>query len=271
MDSEIRARVEEKIRLLSRQLEMVLKTSGNSEQKKRVSQQLANLKKDRIRLDEGSFGEDDVRRYLGDVSLDKGEDDDEEEDDAGVSRFSLLSAVEIQPASSECTEQEVNEIASFLRHFEREYLSVLGNYQLKLDFNHAQKRDTFFNLYGAIQHSLKSYLDIVHDIAGGRVASGDHADSLRQMKRKLFMDLIMKTSDFVRGLHDFLSLLMSDYQNGGNLVLNPEQVLAFDALHGHRELDGMQIAEGIERIRLFLEEFSEYLNVPGLKKMQTRP
>ncbi|HOG63989.1 MAG TPA: hypothetical protein PLD82_00960 [Spirochaetota bacterium] len=271
MDSGTKSLVEEKISLLSRQLEMVLRTSGNPDQKKRVSQQLAALKKDRLRLDEGSFGEDDIRRYLGDVSAQQVESDEEEGSEETVGRFPLLSAVMIQPASPECNEQEVNEIASFLRHFEREYLSVLGNYQLKLDFNHAQKRDTFFNLYGAIQHSLKSYLDVVHDISSGRVASGEHADSLRQMKRKLFMDLIMKTSDFTHGLHDFLSLLISDYQNGGNLVLNPEQVLVFDPLHGHRELDGMQIAEGIERIRLFLDEFSEYLNVPGLKKMQNRP
>ena len=271
MDSEIRTRVEEKIRLLTRQLEMVAKTSRNSEQKKRVLNQLAVLKKDAIRVQEGSFGDQDVRRYLGEASPSNQNDQDAGQvQNEALPRFSLLSEIPIQPASPECSEQEVNEIASYLKHFEHEYLSVLGNYQLKLDFNHAQKRDTYFNAYGTIQHSLKSYLDVVHDVASGRVASGEHADSLRLMKRKMFMDLIMKTSDFVRGLFDFLTILTTDYQNGGNLMLNPEQVLDFDALQGKRELDGMLVAEGIERIRLFLDEFSEYLNVPGLKKMQTR-
>lgn len=267
MDNELKASIYEKIEALSRRLETVLKTSVNPEQKKRVSQQLANLKKDSIRLSEGNFDQEDVRRYLGEAGVSRSEASDEGRTISAGERFELLSTIEIQPASPECDEREANEVVSFLRHFEREYLSVLGNYQLKLDFNHTQKRDMFFNLYGAIQQALKSYLDIVHDIALGSVASREHADSLRQMKRKLFMDLLMKTGEFVRGLYDFLSLLMSDYRNGGNLILDPEKILEFDALHGQRELDGMQIVEGIERMRLFLAEFSEYLNIPGLKKL----
>ena len=271
MDSEQATRVRDKIQLMLRQMDTVLRTTRDPGQKKRVSLEISRLRKDLVRLEEKTFTDEDARLYIKlEAPAGGNADDGDDEGQLTPDRYPVLSSIEITPAGPECAEPEINAIASFLRYFEAEHLSILGNYQLKLDFNNAQRRDTYFNLYSGTQQVLKSYLDVIHDIAAGRIASGDHADSLRQMRRKLHMDYVIKTADFVHGLLEFITLLLDDCKNGGNLILNPDQVMEFDKIHGTRELDGLTVATGLERIRLFLSEFGEYLNIPGLKKMQSR-
>jgi len=64
-------------------------------------------------------------------------------------------------------------------------------------------------------------------------------------------------------MYNFLGNLLSDCQAGGNLILNPDDTIQFDEIHGERELNGFTILQGVERINLFLGEFAEYLNIPG--------
>lgn len=268
MDRSLRDLVEAKIRELSRQMEMVLKTSRDAAQQKRVSVEIAKLRKDFKRLEDGTFTDADANRYLGDPSLRLEPSTDGPDDRLGG--YPLLASVVTEAASPYCREPEANEIHSFLRHFESEYWGVISDFSFKLDFNSAQKRDAFYNDLNTIQIAFKKYLDVLHDLADDK-APREYAEKLGQMKAKLYRDLLLKVGDFLKRLGTFVDGLLDDYRNGGNSILNPDDELHFDAIHGARELEGVRIIDGVERLAAFLHEFIAFLNIPEIRKIVQEP
>jgi len=142
-------------------------------------------------------------------------------------------------------------------------LPALGPQQLKLDFSHTQKRDAFFHAFNSIQLALKGYIADVTDPSYDRLVQSDQTGRLRQVRRKMQMDLMMKCGEFSSSMRGFLWTLINDHRTGGNLILNPDDKIVFDPIHGERELGDMPVVESVERVCLFLTEFAEYLNVPG--------
>jgi hypothetical protein len=86
------------------------------------------------------------------------------------------------------------------------------------------------------------------------------------MRSKLYMDLIIKTGDFVRKLRDFILEILDDYRSGGNLILNPENTLKFDSIQGTRALEGRTNVDAIELLGSFLEELYGFMNIGSLKQ-----
>ena len=263
MDRDLIKKIEDKIHFLQKRLEMVLKTSRDGAQRKRVSQQLAVLKKDFIRLQNGAFPEAEINKYIDKSEMagrsDSGEEVRELED------FPLLREIELELASPLCREQEINEIHTFLKYFEDEFWAGISDYQLKLEFNAGHKREAILNELNMLRITIKNYLDILSDLDRG-AASSEYENKLRSMKTKQHMDVLMKTGDFIIGLHDFIGYLLEDYRNGGNIILNPDDSLNYDSLHGEKSMEGMNIVAVIEKLHAFLGEFREYLNIPDMKK-----
>jgi hypothetical protein len=170
----------------------------------------------------------------------------------------------VRPASKECKIQEINAINAYLQFFESEYMSPLGGHILKLDFSHSQRRDTHIHNFSSLQLALKGYLDDLVTLAKAHdVTQKESTARAQQVQRKMVMDLIVKCGEFSGGLYKFVGNLLEDHRNEGNLILNPEDAIEFDPLHGKRILNGKSVIEGLEQIRLFLGEFTAYLNVPG--------
>lgn len=265
MDSHSKSIIEEKINLLSRRLEMVLKTTSNPSQKKRVSIELAKLKKDQKRLQEGNFSDQDVRRYVSEKELTFQEPEEEAAD--RLADYTILSAIPIEPASPDCFEPEINAIHSFIAFFEHEYWGGISDFTVKLDYNYSQKREVFFNDLNVIQIAFKNYLDIISDLNSESVTR-DYEEKLKTMRTKYYMDLIMKVGEFINRLHNFVASMLEDYRNGGNVILNPDETLRFDKIHGERALEGMTVVEGLESLNQFLEEFEDYLNIPEIKRIE---
>lgn len=264
MNHLLKEKLRSKIEGMKRQLEMVYKTSANTQQRKRVSLQLGRLQKDLKLLDEDAFGNADVKRYLTDEELDRATVGDEQSDAATME---ILSNIEIEQASPNCRQEEVNAISTYLHHFDREYWGVMSNSQLKLDFNYSQKRDSFFTKMNQLQIALKNYLAVLDDLAGNIIGQ-QQEQRLKQMKSRQYMDFIVKAGDFVTSLKEFVLFLLDEYRDGGNVVLNPEHVIQFDDLYGSKRLNGMRLMDALEEMRLFLEEFEQYLNIPELKQFQ---
>ncbi|MDR2733793.1 MAG: hypothetical protein LBC99_04000 [Spirochaetota bacterium] len=265
MDRELREQAENKLRQLSRQFELVLRTTKDPNQKKRVSVQLGQLQRNLAALEIGELSDEQVRRLLrGQTQTPQQEEESSQEDRKDwTERFPLLAQISIQNASEEPGAQEINAIHSYFQHFENEYLPVLGSHQLKLDFSHSQRRDVYFNNFSSLQLAIKGYFQDLIDVSHSRIMQNDQADRMRQIRRKTYMDLIMKCGEFVSNMYNFLGNLLSDCQAGGNLILNPDDTIKFDEIHGERELNNFTMLQGVERIYLFLGEFAEYLNVPG--------
>lgn len=263
METRIKELLEEKIALLQKRLEMVAKTSRDPGQRKRVGQQLAVLKKDFIRLHNGDFPDSEVSRYLSGDVMDTAPALTAAETDLGA--YPILGSIPVEPASPFCREQEINEICSFLNFFEKEYWAAVSDYQLKLEFNTSGKRDRLFNELNLLRVAIKNYLDIISDLDKG-AANREYESRLRSMKTKQHMDILLKSGEFVSRLHDFIGYLLDDFRNGGNVILNPEDSLHYDSIHGEKAMEGMNIVDVLEKLFQFLSEFREYLNIPDIKK-----
>jgi len=240
---------------------MVLKTSRDSEQHQRVSEQLVVLKKDLLRLQNGDFPEAEIGKYLNEVELEA----KSSEVSRAAGEYALLTGIRIEPASELCHELEINEIHSFLKHFEMEYWAAISVYQLKLEFNAGHRREALLNDLNMLRITIEKYLEILSDLDRGAV-NEEYESKLRSMKTKQHMDVLMKCGDFVIGLHDFIGYLLEDYRNGGNVILNPDASLNYDALHGEKSMEGMNIVAVIEKLYAFLTDFRDYLNLPDMKK-----
>jgi hypothetical protein len=265
MDRELREQAENRLRQLARQFELVLRTTRDPNQKKRVSVQLASVQKNLAALEVGELSDEKARSFLrGQGQTAQQEEESGQEDRRDwAERFPLLAQISIQTTSDEPGAQEINAIYSYFQHFENEYLPVLGGHQLKLDFSHSQRRDVYFNSFSTLQIAIKGYFQDISDVSRNRIMQNDQADRMRQIRRKTYMDLIMKCGEFVTNMYNFLGNLLNDCQAGGNLILNPGDIIEFDEIHGERELNNFSIVNGVERIYLFLGEFVEYLNIPG--------
>jgi len=265
MDRVIRERAENKLRLLARQFEMVVKTTRDPDQKKRASSQYSAVMKKISALENGTMSEEDARKFLQEqgisnersAALEQKDDEDEGE------QFSLLATIPITVINEEYVSAELNAIYSYLQHFEFEYMPALGSQQLKLDFSHTQKRDSLFHSFTSIQLAMKGFIADITDPSYDRLVQGDQTGRLRQVRRKMQMDIMMKCSEFTANMRGFLETLLNDHRTGGNLILNPDDRITFDPIHGQRELGNMLVSESVERVCLFLDEFAEYLNVPG--------
>jgi len=264
LDSFIKQKVENKIISLTKKLEGVLKITSDQFQKKRVSIQLAQLKKDMKRLEAGNFSESEVKKYLDeeDMKLSFAE-----EEKSRLSEYEILNEIPQLQASPDCNEPEINEIYSFLSYFENEYWGAISDFQFKLDFNYSQKRDQFFNELNIVQMGLKNYLDVLHDLSGD-VVTREYEEKLKIMRTKQYMDVVMKTGTFIKKLYNFVDTLLTDFSDGGNIILNPDDVLNFDHLEGDNLLEGATIIEGLKSLHQFAAEFIEYLSIPELKKIK---
>jgi len=271
MDHEIRELAEDKLRLLSRQFEMVLRTTRDEGQRKRVSIQLGRIKKRMAALENGEMSEDEARALLSGKLTSGHEQAEETDGDYGErnedkERFPFLAKLSIKHSSDAAGGSEVSAIQAYLQHFENEYMPALEAHKLKLDFSYTQRRDTYFHAFNTIQLAMKSYLKDLEDrpdVSNSRGMQGEQAGRMRQMQRKMLIDLMLKCGEFAGGLSGFLDNLLQDHQAGGNLILNPDDTIAFDPIHGERELSGLSVVASVERISLFLSEFAEYLDIPS--------
>ena len=266
MDREIHEQVEAKLRLLARQFDMVLRTTRDPDQRKRVSSQYAGVKKSLDALEKGEMSDEEAGRFLRGQKIathEQAASDYDERGEGGGGEFTILSTIPISDIGGEYGGPELNAIHSYLQHFETEYLPTLGQHQLKLDFSYAQRRDAFFHTFSTLQLTLKGHIADITDPSYDRLVQSDQSGRVRQTRRRMQLDLVMKCGEFVSGLRGFLWTLLNDHKTGGNLILNPEDTITFDPIHGERELNGKLVVESVERVCLFLNEFAEYLNVPG--------
>jgi hypothetical protein len=248
----------DKMSMVISQLEGVLKTTRNGEQKSRVQKQLREI---RALYQQAAEGQELPASRLSKLGAAKGEP--EAADVAVTTVPSVLDSVEVRAIIPECDDAEINRVHSYLVYFENEFWATMSDYHLKLDYNHSFTRDGFFNLLEGCKRSLKNYCDVLLETLRGGT-NREYAEQLKNMHTRMRRGYLMEVNRFLKRIQEFSTELVNDHESGGNMILNPHDVLTFDRLEGRRSLEGVKIIDGIRMMREFTQDFLSFLSLPEM-------
>jgi hypothetical protein len=248
---------------LIRQFESVFKSTRDQLQRERVTRELRELRIYKERLE--SFHEIDP------MQLEEPERVDE------LEFFPhLKSALQLQPregsalgkpVEEDYQDREVYHLARYLALFETEFLALLSETRLKLDFKHSLERDSFYHRFENLRRLL---LDIKEDTSRLDEYLGQkHEEEMRMRGFKRKRNVILEADRFFRDLANFAGGLTEDIAAAGSICLNAGDLLRFDKLHGKRLLDEMTVERALAELNEVSKEVVVYLNVPQIEAQES--
>ena len=249
---------EELVRLnrLIRQFESVYRTTGDPLQRERVSRELKRLKTEKQNIE--SFHELDQQRFQEQPVA------DELQGLEFLKRIlELVKPEDESPADQDAEDHEQVYLSRYLQFFEKEFLPLLSETKLKLDFKHSLERDGFYHRFGNLRRLLHDLRD-----EGSRMDPffvEKHADDLRQRSFKKKRNIALETDKFFRSLLKFTTELVEDINHGGSVCLNAGDTLHFDRkIEGLRYLEGHAVRHSLEQLNSLAKEIVSFLNVPQI-------
>jgi hypothetical protein len=242
---------EEELKKLNRlihQYETVYRTTADADQRDRAGHELKQLKSYRDKI-------------LAVIVIDGGKLVEQPAAGDGLADFPVLSQLVTGDTEAWEGDQEVRHIALYLGHFEREFLPILTESRLKLDFKHSLERDGFYRRFQEVQRRLDDW----HD-AHRRLDSGGFNRELEREVRtrisKLERNLAVEACRLFRAVQRFADVLVEDTRGDGVKCLNGSDPISFDRIEGERLLAGMPVTDALQALAGFAAEVAGYLRVP---------
>ena len=256
---------EEELRSLNqtiRQFESVYKSTKDPQQRARVTKELNKLKTYRDKLQ--SFHEFDPTVLDDPVPVDEWEG------------FYYLKTI-LEKAGDKSKkkkesyqhifeDRELYHLYLYLNFFEEEFLTILSETKLKLDFKHSLERDSFYHRF----ENLRRLLDNVNeDSSTVDLYSGQqHEEDMRKRSFKKKRNVIVEADRFLRSVARFSGVLVTDIEAGGLICLNADDTLHFDRIEGRRFFEGRKVHDALGELRTFAREVVEFLNVPQIESRE---
>lgn len=249
-NKELRQELENKAMVL-KQLEGVYNTSGDKLQKRRVLKEIEDVKQ----TIKGIKGRIIVLGIENDLF--------EEENINNPGMVSVLNVVRITKYREDSRDREIDAVTSYMEFFEKNYLSILSEYHIKLDFNHSIKRDVFYPRFMEIKKILKEYdyeLDVLNREEYNNIAFYRDKSIIHKIKHRYLLSL----DRFFKDLRTFLNVLVDDFDKGGIVILHPQDFLSFSEFEKDKRLEGHAVIDAIKEMYLFSDKFTRFLGLPNM-------
>ncbi len=243
---------EEELRKLGKliqQFEVVYRSSADADQRERVGKELRKLKsyKEKLkkfhRIDENDAGDEGAIDRLDGMPF-------------------LRAMAESDRKETAYTDREVYHISLYLRFFEKDFLSILSETRLKLDFKHSLERDSFYHRFESLRRRLE---DFEEESARSGAADESQKAEMKQRSFKRQRNLAVEVDRFFRSLRAFAGELIQDLEQDGLKCLNGDDVIQFDRIEGHRYLEGVKVKDALQRLKDLAHEVVQYLNIPQIR------
>jgi hypothetical protein len=252
-----------RLNLLIRQFEAVFKSTRDPLQRDRVTRELRELKTYKERLE--SFHEIDPTKVEESPQVDELESFPHLKEALRLSARADSALGE--PFKEDYQDREVYHLARYLVLFETEFLALLSETRLKLDFKHSLERDSFYHRFENLRRLL---LDIREDTSRMDDYLGQkHEEDMRLRGFKKMRNTILEADKFFRDLARFTGGLTEDIAGSGSICLNASDVLRFEKIRGMRLLDGLTVKEALSQLHEVSKEVVTYLNVPQIEAQES--
>jgi hypothetical protein len=248
---------------LIREFEAVFKSTKDPLQRERVTRELRKLKAYKEQLE--SFHEIDPAQLAEPEQIDE------------LQAFPhLKEALQLvgredsalgKPAEEDYQDREVYHLALYLALFEAEFLALLSETRLKMDFKHSLERDSFYHRFENLRRLL---LDIKEDASRMDEYLGrKHEEELRLRSFKKKRNIILEADKFFRNLAHFAGALTEDIAAAGSICLNADDVLRFGRGPNKRLLEGLTVEQALARLDKMAKEVVSYLDVPQFEVQES--
>lgn len=258
----------EKLLRFMKQMEGIIRTTPNAEQKARVSREMAKYRERLAALAPGKdlsrISVDQVREELG-----LGEAPAEAAPAASpagkaVNSYSVLAKFPIQKASPNSTDPDINLLATIWHVIADEYWPALSEQHCKLDFSHSAEREALRAALENINRNLKVLTETVEEYSGAE--KPDFREQLLKMKNRQTRAFIFDSNEALKKLRDFLTKLNLDITERGGVIMNKTDRLKFNArFEKATVLENRTVAEGLQEFLQVINDAIEKLNLPTLK------
>jgi hypothetical protein len=237
--------------LILKQLEGVYKTSTDIDQRKRVAREIRDVKRSINNLQsilslQHKYGLTQVQLEL-----------------EGDEAFKLLSRIMVAKFINDSRDAEMDALVSYVDYYEKNYLPVLSEYYIKLDYNNSMKRDVFYPRYMEMKKMLNEYMyEVEVQVREEFTSIAVHKD--KSLVYKLRQQYLMGLDKYFKDLRLFLDELMADHASGGSSVLNPLDFVSMSEFEIDRKMDGYTVINALIEIQTFCDEIIRFLAIPNM-------
>jgi hypothetical protein len=159
---------------------------------------------------------------------------------------------------------EVYHLTLYMDFFYSEFLSIFSERKLKLDFKYSMDRDNFHQKYLTVKRRLDDYLQEAVRIREGAYTKEVEID-MRRRNIKIKRNLFIEAYRFFKNIQAFTLDLLTDLKSDGLKCLNGDDIISFELIEEKRYLEGFIVKEGLEELSQFTIEVLSYLNIPEIE------
>ncbi len=240
-----------------RLLDSVLRTTKDSGQKTRVKRELSRLRKMLEEMYPDSNPKELEDAIISEIMT------IQQEKELTVKDFDQLKDITIEVISSYKEDREINEVTSILRFFEeRIWVSVADTY-VKLDFSNSGDRDTINRKMDECERAIKTFIQTIEDLE--KTKSSEYMSQLHLMRVRHGRLLLFEVYYLFKSVKNFVSELIANYEIGGNMILNAEDIIEYAEYELHTTYEEQRVVDVLINIEKFVDDVLGFVNVPDIK------
>ncbi|URA10288.1 hypothetical protein [Thermospira aquatica] len=257
--------ISDRIEQTRKKLLLVYKTTKDENKKFELESTFRQIDKDLQKLELNQFDEKNLIRYG--ISTQDLEIAMEELMHQKNNPYRILHNIRIEPLTPNTRNEEINAIWSYLQFFGKEYLGLLSEQNLKLDYGHAYQRDQFYTLYNDTLKLVTEYGNINDQIAHAELTNNkEYRSRLIQLQNKQYRDIILRVGKFLKSLQSFIQSIFESEQEGVKALLEPEAIVQIEG--SDSSLNGTTTRRALQDLARFVEEFLDYIKIPDISKIE---
>ncbi len=261
-----KAYVEERLLQTKRKFEIMLNSSSDMNKHSEYTNLLKQIDTDLKKLNADLFEINDLHRY--NITI---EDLQNNKNDmhvrTNINEYTILRNISLQRLNEVSHNEEINSIWSYLLFFEKEYLGLLSEQNLRLDYGHAYQREKFFTTFNENLRVLQRYGELLQEIEGAeKTGNNNYKERLIGLQSKQYRDVIIRTGKFLQSIKAFTDDIFDSEANGEKVILEPDKIVEISG--GQSNIDGITSREALHDLDLFIKEFIEFLKIPEIKKIE---
>lgn len=181
-----------------------------------------------------------------------------------IKNYKHLKDITIELVSAHKEDSEINEAASIMKYFQERIWIVISDQHVKLDYTNASERDTLYRKLDECNKAFKTFCQTLEDIE--RTRSSEYLNQLHLMRVRHGRLFLFEIHQFFKSVKKFISNLVTNYESGGNMILNPDDIIHYAEYEEYSTYENWSVFNALTNMQEFVDEALELINIPNLKQ-----
>jgi hypothetical protein len=247
-----------------KKFEILYSSSRELQKKSEILKTIDEIDRDLKKLRAGVLQDEDLKKY--EISPQDLQNYLDNIDKPKTSAYRILRNIITEKLNNNSTNKEINSIWTYLNYFGKEYLGLLSEQNLRLDYGHAFQRDKFFTHYTQTVRVLEEYGKTLDQIEAANASKNrDYKDRLIKVQGKEYRDVILKTGQFLHYIQAFIEDILESEKTSERVLLEPDKIVEIKGENSC--IEGLPAKKALMDLYDFIKEFIDFIKIPDLKKI----